>query len=528
MSTQPQQGTGHPIVEYFKGFSVLRETRMEYWGLQVINFLDMTAYFALYGIVVVFLSEDFGFSDVNAGYIYAAFTLGTTICLWFSGLFTDWLGIRKTIYVSMILMLVPRVVVTWAGMDDTLPYRAVLAAAGIIAMAPGMAMVQTMLQAGNRRFSTKKSRGPAFNLWYLFMNVGAACGGFMIDIVRKTLELPNAYIIGFGIFTAVACIVAAFLMIRSEEQLYGPDETPEEEPAGPRKKPWEIAWSVVTYPVFWRFMVLVILLLGVRAVFLYLHLLCPKYWLRVIGPEAAIGTLQAINPILVIIGLLLLIPILGRFTVYGMLTYGAIVSSLSLFMLAIPVVGPAAYWTTMGFLVVLTIGEIIWSPRLQEYTAAIAPKGQEGTYLGLSLFPWFFAKGAVSFMSGHLLRWYVPDVQAPTMEAAKEQFVTRFEVAEVGEAAEVGHHAAEAATSEPAQQIILRDLLQAGEIPFWQSPSAMWIILGIITVAGPVIALLLRGWFTKGAKWERTDEPPADAPKEAAVETPPAEAEPDA
>ncbi len=502
MSTTPEQAKSNPIIEYFKGFGVLRETRTEYWGLQVINFLDMTAYFALYGIVVVLLSEDFQFTDVNAGYIYTAFTLATTVCLWFSGLFTDWLGIRKTIYASMVLLLVPRILVTWAGLNEALPARGMLAAGGIIAMAPGMAMVQTMLQAGNRRFSTKRSRGAAFNLWYLFMNVGAACGGFMIDIVRQWLHLPNAYIIGFGIISGVACILAAFFMIRNEEQLYGSDETPAAEPAGPRKKPWEIAWSVVSYPVFWRFMVLVILLLGVRAVFLYLHLLCPKYWLRVIGPNAAIGTLQAINPILVIIGLLLLIPILGRFTVYGMLTYGAIVSSLSLFVLAIPVVGPDAYWITIGFLVVLTVGEIVWSPRLQEYTAAIAPKGQEGTYLGLSLFPWFFAKGVVSFMSGHLLRWYVPEVNAPTLEAAKEQFVNRFEVAGTSGA---GHQAVEAASSEPGQQMILRDLLATGEIPFWNSPSAMWVILGIVTVAGPVIALLLRGWFTKGAKWERTD-----------------------
>ncbi|MBW2457107.1 MAG: hypothetical protein JRI68_21505, partial [Deltaproteobacteria bacterium] len=37
------------VVDYFKGFGVLKETRKEYWGLQVVNFLDMTAYFSLYG-----------------------------------------------------------------------------------------------------------------------------------------------------------------------------------------------------------------------------------------------------------------------------------------------------------------------------------------------------------------------------------------------------------------------------------------------------------------------------------------------
>ncbi|MFH1132398.1 MAG: MFS transporter [Pseudomonadota bacterium] len=454
----------NPIIKYFKGFGVLKQTRREYWGLQIINFLDMTAYFALYGIVVVFLSDDFGFTDVQSGYIYTVFTLATTVCLWFSGLFTDWLGIRRTIYVSMGMLLLVRITSVWAGLDETLPYRGVIAAVSIILMAPGMAMVQTMLQAGIRRYTTEKSRGPGFNLWYLFMNVGAALGGFMIDFVRKVLKLKNAYIFTFSIFTSIACIAVGKFMILREDQLYGPDETPDETTLE-KKKPWQIAWSVVTNPVFWRFMVLVMLLLAVRAVFLYLHLLYPKFWLRVIGPDAAIGTLQAINPILVIIGLVLLIPILHRFSVYGMLTYGAIVSSISLFAMAIPAHGDGVYTTTMISLVVLTVGEIIWSPRLQEYTAAIAPKGQEGTYLGLSWFPWFFAKGAVSFMSGHLLRWYVP----------------------------------EAAEGEP----ILRDRLAAGEIPFWDSPFALFIILGVITLIGPIVALSLKKWFTKGARWEK-------------------------
>ncbi len=455
------------VVDYFRGFGVLKETRKEYWGLQVVNFLDMTAYFSLYGIVIVLLSEDFGYTDIDAGYIFTAFTLATTVCLWFGGLFTDWLGIRRTIYVSMAMMFITRGGLAWAGLDPSLPHRGLIASACIILMAPGMAMVQTMLQAANRRFTTEKSRGAGFNLWYLFMNVGAAGGGFLIDFVRKNLKLPNSYIILFGVGSALLCIIIGALVIRREEQLYGPDEEPDEEEDenAPKKKPWEIAWSVVSNSIFWRFMVLVIALLGVRAAFLYLHLLYPKYWLRVIGPEASIGTLQAINPVLVIIGLILLVPILNRFTVYGMLTYGAIISAISIFVMAIPSHGSSTYTITILSLLVLTVGEIIWSPRLQEYTAAIAPKGQEGTYLGISFVPWFFAKGVVSFMSGHMLARWVPEY--------------------------------------PEGEPLLRDRLANGEIPFWDSPSAMFIILGFAALFGPIIALSLKRWFTKGAKWEK-------------------------
>ena len=69
-----------------RDFKVLKETRMEYWGLQIINFLDCTIFFALLNIASVFLSDDFGFSDKGAGWIITIFTSGTTLCLFFSGL----------------------------------------------------------------------------------------------------------------------------------------------------------------------------------------------------------------------------------------------------------------------------------------------------------------------------------------------------------------------------------------------------------------------------------------------------------
>lgn len=460
---------GEMVASYFRDFKVLKETRSEYWGLQIINFLDCTIFFAMLNIASVFLSDDFRFSDKAAGWIVMAFTSGTTICLFFSGLATDWLGIRRSMYVSMTALLLLRLVTVWCGLQTNLPYRGLIVSIALVLMAPFMAMIQTMFQAANKRFTTGKSRSAGFNLWYLFMNVGAAGGGFLIDIVRLWLKLPNAHIFTYGVFSAAACLVIAALTIRREEQLYGPDEKPEES-TEPKKRlsPWENFAAVISEPVFWRFAVLVTLLLGVRAVFAYMYLLFPKYWLRVIGPDAKMGTLQAINPILIIIGLILLIPILHRFNVYKMLVYGAMVSGLSLFVQAIPSYGDQTYIISCAALVVLSIGELIWSPRLTEYTAAIAPEGQEGTYLGLSMVPWFLAKSLVSAMSGYLLVRWVPEL--PNGE-------------------------------------LLRDRLAEGQVSFWNSPSALWVILGIPAIAGPIVALLLRRWFTKGAKWTTKSDP---------------------
>jgi hypothetical protein len=118
--------------------------------------------------------------------------------------------------------------------------------------------------------------------------------------------------------------------------------------------------------------VLIALIIGPRAVYAYLYLLMPKYWLRTIGPDAAIGTLNAINPIGIVIGLILFIPLANKFNVFSMLIYGAMISAFSLFAMALPWrilsgdIARAHYLMALICMVILTVGEVAWSPKLYE------------------------------------------------------------------------------------------------------------------------------------------------------------------
>jgi hypothetical protein len=67
------------ITGYFKDFGVLKETRREYWGIQSVNFLYCTFYFAVLTIVSVFLSDDLSLDDKHAGYAVTIFTSATSL-----------------------------------------------------------------------------------------------------------------------------------------------------------------------------------------------------------------------------------------------------------------------------------------------------------------------------------------------------------------------------------------------------------------------------------------------------------------
>ena len=61
------------------------------------------------------------------------------------------------------------------------------------------------------------------------------------------------------------------------------------------------------------------------------------------------------------------------------------------------------------FVVLLSCGEAFYSPRVYEYAAAIAPKGQEASYAALSYVPFLLAKLLIGTFSGILLARYCPE-----------------------------------------------------------------------------------------------------------------------
>ena len=104
----------------------------------------------------------------------------------------------------------------------------------------------------------------------------------------------------------------------------------------------------------------------------------PKYMVREFGPDVPKGRVYSINPALIII----LVPIITAATSAVdpliMIHYGTYVSALSVFFLAFSTSIPAC----VLFVITLSIGEAVWSPRLYDYTMSVAQEGREGTYMG--------------------------------------------------------------------------------------------------------------------------------------------------
>ena len=322
-----------------------------------------------------------------------------------------------------------------------------------------------VMVAAVKRFATTAQRSMSFSIFYAMMNVGFAISGYTFDKVRTGLgeyghyQLPlmgvtlstyqTLILLGF-LFTLPNLLIVYFWLrggveVTDQGVKITPEQSKYPDEALPRAialscrdalKDWARIFSNLwTQPAFYRFLVFLTLVVGVRLIFYHMHYTFPKYGIRELGEGAPIGRIFGVlNPVLIVI----LVPIVGALTqkmsAYRTVIIGSFIAASSVFFMAVPptlfqpladgwlgdlvahrwfgIPGPVnpLYVSIVLSMVVLSIGEAFYSPRLYEYPAAIAPKGQEGSYMALSLLPFFVAKFFVGTLSGFLLQSFCPAV----------------------------------------------------------------------------------------------------------------------
>jgi MFS family permease len=186
---------------------------------------------------------------------------------------------------------------------------------------------------------------------------------------------------------------------------------------------------------FWIYLFMLAVLVFVRLTFFIFHVMFPTYGIRVFGEGAMVGSIFGVlNPVMIVF----LVPLISVLTMkvrsYTMLLIGTLVSAGAVFLcfmpesiaiflsdtwfgelifdrwLEVPVGQRDPFYISLIiFIAVFTVGEAIWSPRLMQFSAEIAPRGKEGAYIALAILPYFVGKALAGGMSGFLLTTYTPE-----------------------------------------------------------------------------------------------------------------------
>ncbi len=442
------------IWTYIRG---LRHSPRELGLLYLAKILEYSAYGAINLTFVLYLSSDCGLSDLGAGTYIGIWSMLLTATTILVGAVCDAIGIKKTLLLGTIILLFARLFYPLLNNVYAITF------VGFIPQAIGIAIMGPVLSVGIKRYTTKEGMALGFALFYTLMNVGWAIGGWIFDKVRTVygehsfyylpgdLAKVSTYQIIFivGLLLTVPNLIILSLMrnrvkMGDDGKVVIEPET-EKLPGGSLSVAWQtfvnaakstgkIFGQVIVEKPFWVYLFMLALLVPVRLVFYHFHYTFPKYGIRVLGEGVKIGNIYSVlNPVMIVF----LVPLVGWFTrrisSFHMMIVGTVVSAGSIFIAIMPAeifsplmntwFGDLVYnkWLEVPadlqkpvFLALIfmvacfTIGEAIWSPRLMQFTAEIAPKGKEGSYISLSYLPFFAAKFVAGPMSGALLKYYVP------------------------------------------------------------------------------------------------------------------------
>jgi len=433
------------LAGFLAKFGVLKGAQRELWLTFLIKFLIYTAYSVTNKTMVLWLSRDLGFSDQAAGALVGwVWAPAMTVFTLLAGSLTDAIGLRRTFFLGVAICTFARSVMV----VTTIPSLALVC--GVLPLAVGEALGTPVLLAATRIYSTTRQRSIAFSIIYMVMNIGYVAAGWIFDYIRQ-LDLrihffgfqPTTYEQLFLVSLTIEVLIfpAIYFLRRGEEEKArearviaatagfwrGIAETVRQSATDTL----QLFRRLVGQSAFARILVFFLLIGFLKAIFLQMDYVFPKFGDRVLGLHAPVGKLANINAILIIF----LVPTIGaltqRFAAYRMVVIGGAICAAGVFIMALPPVwfisavnSPFGQWlghSYLGlegsinpyyvmaalYLMVFSVGEAFYSPRVYEYAAAIAPAGQEASYGALAYLPFLVGKLLVG-TSGWILAAFCP------------------------------------------------------------------------------------------------------------------------
>jgi MFS family permease len=438
-------------------FTVLKSARRELWLTFLIKFLIYTAYSITNKTMVLWLSKDLGFSDQAAGALVGwVWAPAMTVFTLLAGSLTDAIGLRRTFFLGVAICTIARSVMVFTA----IPWFAL--SCGLLPLAIGEALGTPVLLAATRVYSTTAQRSIAFSIIYALMNVGYLVAGYVFDFIRS-LDLhlniggfqptPHAQLFSVSLALEILLFPTIYFLRRSKVRAApaldgrSPDRSASAGPTADEPGIWskitetvkqsalgtsQLFRRLVGQSAFYRLLAFFLLIGFLKAIFLQMDYVFPKFGDREMGLHAPVGKLAGINAILII----LLAPVVGALTQrvasYRIVIIGSVICAAGVFIMALPtdwfvpaansVLGSAfghGYLRLSGaihpyyvmsalYLTVFSVGEAFYSPRVYEYAASIAPPGQEASYGSLAYLPFLVGKLLVG-TSGWLLAAFCPE-----------------------------------------------------------------------------------------------------------------------
>ena len=409
-----------------------------FWVANSVELLERLAYYAVFIVITIYLSNVWGFSDIEAGIISGIFSALLYLLPTFTGAYADKIGFRSSIILAFGLLtlgygglgLLPTLLqsaglvsydmeTTFTGLENSYMQWSIVPV--FIFIVIGGAFIKAVISGTVARETTSENRARGYSIFYMMVNIGAFTGKTVVDPLRRSMGDEGLVYLNF--FSAAMTLLALIAVLF----LYKSVKT-----EGKGKSFKEIGQALIKVCMNGRLIALILIISGFWIIQSQMYATMPKYVIRMIGEDASPGWYANVNPLIVFLSVNLITSLMKKRTALSSMMVGMLIIPFSALVMSfgnqtggehIMGLHPVAFMMIIG-IAMQALAECFISPRFLEYFSLQSPKGEEGLYLGFSHLHSFLSYLFAFGLSGFLLDKYCPD---PKLFASQAEYAAATE-----------------------------------------------------------------------------------------------------
>jgi len=377
-----------------------------FWTANLTELFERGAYYSMASFVVLYLGR-LGLGDYWPSVLNGLLWTLVYFLPILSGTIADQVGFRRALLTAFVLLAGGYFLMgfpAWLGgatLSPDVGSRVTADAptwlpllAGILLIGLGGSVIKPCISGTVQKTAGKRAT-LAFAIFYMVINIGSLFGRGVSWYVRGRLGLPSIFAV------AMSCSVVAFLTVALLYQ--DPDRRPpavaEAAPPKPRRSVGRILLDMVRVLRNPRFALFLVVSSGFSFLYAQVYNVLPLYLKKVVETNPAVDLYTMANPLTIVLFQLLVTRLFGRMKPIRSMVVGSLILGVAMLINVVPVLvlddlrASTIHRLPIGSLfVVLTVsliafGELFTMARTYEYIGALAPKGQEGLFLGYANLP---------------------------------------------------------------------------------------------------------------------------------------------
>jgi dipeptide/tripeptide permease len=361
----------------------LRLLNRPFWVANVSELFERVAFYGTKSMLALYLIRSRGLEEAETYRLLGNFGLLVFGLPVLSGFLADMMGYRRAMMLAYAFLaggyfLVGQLTTYWS------------IAGALLLVAFGASLIKPTITGTVQKTCAESERSFGFSIYYMLVNVGGFLGPNLAGWVSEKAGVEKVFVV-----SAVAALVALGLvgLLFQEPGSRGPVEQ--------RKSLSSFLTDFGRVVTNVRLMALFLCASGFWCMFFLLYGPMAKYVTSDLGAsEAALGTLISLEAAMVVLFQVTVGYLTRSFPTARAVFLGILMATAGVAFMG---VYPSVYVLAGGILM-LAVGEMIYSAHFYKYLGDMAPPDQVGMYMGFAFLP--IALG--DFFQGHLASVVVP------------------------------------------------------------------------------------------------------------------------